>query len=139
DMSDPDNAAQAEDVENILAGLGIKKDDDKRVLEIWNKIDLLDESMRETVERLSSGSHEDARPIPLSAITGEGITELLRVVETRISGELEQVTITLAPEQLSLLDWIYQHASNIRRTDQEDGSVTIVADMTDNAVKILRE
>lgn len=139
DMSDPDNAAQAEDVENILAGLAIKKDDDKRVLEIWNKIDLLDESMRETVERLSSGSHEDARPIPLSAITGEGIAELLRVVETRISGELEQVTMTLAPEQLSLLDWIYQHASNIQRTDQEDGSVTIVADMTDNAVKILRE
>ncbi|RUX39345.1 GTPase HflX, partial [Mesorhizobium sp. M4A.F.Ca.ET.050.02.1.1] len=46
DISDPDTAAQAEDVERILADLGVDASDAKRVIEVWNKIDLLDESNR---------------------------------------------------------------------------------------------
>ncbi|RUW17601.1 GTPase HflX, partial [Mesorhizobium sp. M4B.F.Ca.ET.013.02.1.1] len=46
DISDPDTAAQAEDVERILADLGVDASDAKRVIEVWNKIDLLDEGNR---------------------------------------------------------------------------------------------
>ncbi|RWF42982.1 MAG: GTPase HflX, partial [Mesorhizobium sp.] len=46
DISDPDTAAQAEDVERILADLGVDAGDTKRVIEVWNKIDLLDEGNR---------------------------------------------------------------------------------------------
>ena len=47
DISDPDTAAQAEDVERILADLGVDAGDAKRVIEVWNKIDLLDDGNRE--------------------------------------------------------------------------------------------
>ncbi|TGS82714.1 GTPase HflX, partial [Mesorhizobium sp. M2D.F.Ca.ET.178.01.1.1] len=46
DISDPDTAAQAEDVERILADLGVDADDSKRVIGVWNKIDRLDEGNR---------------------------------------------------------------------------------------------
>ena len=46
DISDPDTAAQAEDVERILADLGVDAADTERVIEVWNKIDQLDEGNR---------------------------------------------------------------------------------------------
>ncbi len=41
DISDPDTAAQAEDVHAIMESLGIERGDTKRIIEVWNKIDLL--------------------------------------------------------------------------------------------------
>ncbi len=139
DISDPDNAAQAEDVESILAGLGIEPQDRKRVVEIWNKIDNLDESGREAAMRLAAAGSEEGRPIPLSAITGEGVDRLLSLIETRIAGSLGSVDVVLSPFELHLLDWIYQHGSNIERENLEDGSVRIKARLTEVARKTLDE
>ncbi|MBR7653324.1 GTPase HflX [Brucella oryzae] len=139
DISDPDNAAQAEDVESILAGLGIEPQDRKRVVEIWNKIDNLDESGREAAMRLAAAGSEEGRPIPLSAITGEGVDRLLSLIETRIAGALGSVDVVLSPFELHLLDWIYQHGSNVERENLEDGSVRIKAQLTEVARKTLDE
>jgi GTP-binding protein HflX len=136
---DPDNAAQAEDVESILAGLGIEPQDRKRVVEIWNKIDNLDESGREAALRLAAAGSEEGRPIPLSAITGEGVDRLLSLIETRIAGSLGAVDVVLSPFELHLLDWIYQHGSNVERENLEDGSVRIKARLTEVARKSLDE
>ncbi|WP_439272869.1 GTPase HflX [Pseudochrobactrum sp. HB0163] len=138
DMSDPDNAAQAEDVEAILAGLGIKKGDE-RVIEVWNKIDRLSASMQDSAENLSSGSHENVRPVPLSALTGQGTKELLALVESRISGAMEKLQVSLRPGQFGLIDWIYRHGSNVRRQDEEDGTVIINADMTAGSAQKFRD
>lgn len=139
DMSDPDNAAQAEDVEAILSGLGIKKGDDKRVIEVWNKIDRLSEPMQDSAENLSSGRHGDAKPVPLSALTGQGTDELLALIESRISGAMEKVQVCLQPEHFSLIDWIYRHGSNVRRQDEEDGTVIIDVDMTASSAQKFRD
>jgi GTP-binding protein HflX len=123
DISDPDTAAQAEDVERILADLGVEVSDTKRVVEVWNKIDRLDDSNR---ERLLQEGREPGKepPIAISAISGEGIPQLLDLIETRISGVLTPVTITLPPEKLGLTDWLYRHATIVGRKDNDDGSVT---------------
>ncbi|MGH6763938.1 MAG: GTPase HflX [Phyllobacterium sp.] len=139
DISDPDTSAQAEDVSAILADLGIERGDRKRIVEVWNKIDLLDESAREAAMRLSAAVSGNDRPIPISAVTGEGVDDLLRIIEARISGKLEHVRVVLSPAELPLLDWIYSHASNVRRTDRDDGSVSIQMDLTANAGRIFRK
>ncbi len=139
DISDPDNAAQAEDVENILAGLGIEEKDEKRILEIWNKVDLLDESAREAVTILAEGVHADIRPLPISAVSGEGVDTLLAEIEKRIAGPLVLVDMTFAPEQMHLLDQLYKQASDIRRTNLEDGKVRIIAKMTESSSVLLYE
>ncbi|MFC4625029.1 GTPase HflX [Daeguia caeni] len=139
DISDPDNAAQAEDVENILASLGIEPHDTNRVIEIWNKIDRLDEAGREAALRLAASGPVEGRPIPLSAMTGEGVDRLLSLIETRISGKLSRVELMLSPFQLHLLDWIYQHGSHVKQDNLEDGSVRIGANLTETARRILDE
>ena len=44
DISHEDADAQSADVETILRELGIDPDDHRRLLEVWNKLDLLDEA-----------------------------------------------------------------------------------------------
>lgn len=139
DISDPDTAAQAEDVHAIMADLGIERGDTKRIIEVWNKIDLLDEPGREAAQRLSSATTGNEHPIPVSAITGEGVDALLAEIENRIAGKLTHVKLTLKPEQMGLIDWIYQHSSNLKRKDQDDGSVVLTMDMTTASHAVLQE
>ncbi len=100
DISDPDTAAQAEDVERILTDLGVDAGDTKRVVEVWNKIDRLDDGNR--VRLLTDGADgKKAPPVAISAVTGEGIDALKAIIETRMSGELETLTVALKPAQLA--------------------------------------
>jgi GTPase len=124
DISDPDTAAQAEDVERILGDLGVDATDDDRIIEVWNKIDRLDEGTRERLLADGAGG-KSTPPVAISAITGEGIDALAAIIEERLSGELEPVTVTLAADQLGLTDWLYRNGDVVARTDNEDGSVSI--------------
>ena len=133
DISDPDTAAQAEDVERILADLGVDASDGRRVVEVWNKVDLLDEDTRQRL--LDEGRAPDkAPPIAISAITGEGTTQLLDLIETRISGALAPATVTLPPDQLAIVDWLYRNAAVKSRKDNDDGSVTLELQATPAAL-----
>lgn len=131
DISDPDTAAQAEDVERILGDLGVDAANADRVVEVWNKIDLLDEGNRERL--LSDSSDAKRPPIAISAVTGEGISSLKALIETRVSGELQSVEITLQPAQLGMVDWLYRNGDVVKRTDNEDGSVSLSLMATESA------
>jgi GTP-binding protein HflX len=133
DISDPDTTAQATDVESILHDLGIETGPSSKVLEVWNKVDLLDP---ETRARLLDENSADGqgRPITISAMTGAGVTDLLSVVEQRLGGKLLTKTVTIAPAQLGQLEWIYGHASVSNRKDNEDGSVTLTAEGPENSI-----
>ncbi|ESX26478.1 GTPase HflX [Mesorhizobium sp. M1148] len=132
DISDPDTAAQAEDVERILADLGVDAGDANRVIEVWNKVDLLDDGNRERL--LADGTDANkAPPIAISAVTGEGIDALKALIETRMSGELEELTVTIEPPQFGLVDWLYRNGDVVSRVDNEDGSATIALKATHTA------
>jgi GTP-binding protein HflX len=132
DIADPDTAAQAEDVERILGDLGVDASDRKRVIEAWNKVDLLDDSNRERL--LVDGAVDRPEPpIAISAVTGEGLDALAAIIEQRVSGELEEVTVTLRPHQLGLVDWLYRNGDVVSREDNEDGSVSISIRATEAA------
>lgn len=129
DISDPDTAAQAEDVERILADLGVDAGDRNRVLEVWNKIDRLEPSDR---ARLLE-ERPDEPPLAISAISGEGVPALLALIEERVSGSLTEVELTLRPDQMGETDWIYRNGQVVGRSDNEDGSVTLTLRATEAA------
>ena len=129
DISDSDTAAQAEDVERILADLGVDATDAKHVIEVWNKIDRLDEGNRARLLEDSPGE-KPSPPVAISAATGEGMDALAALIEERLSGELEPLKVELAPDQMGLMDWIYRNGDVISRSDNEDGSVSIMIKAT---------
>ena len=122
DISDPDTAAHAADVEEVLASLGIDPAEMERVLEVWNKIDLLSEEDR---KRLLRDKVNRTPPVAISAVTGEGIDDLMAIIEERVSGRVVETAFTLPAERLGMIDWIYRHGDVTRREDHEDGSVTL--------------
>ncbi len=123
DMSDPDNPAQAADVMRILSDLGIgEKECQERMIEVWNKIDRLEDEAQEALL-------QKARTMPnaaaLSAVTGEGVGELLDEIAERLSGVMTEATVILTAEKLGILPWLYEHAIVDAREDLEDGSVSL--------------
>ena len=84
DMSHKDFEAQSHDVEKVLSELGITATD-KRLIEVWNKIDRLDSEGRTRLLNLVERQPADRRPVQLSALTGEGIDRLIDAIEARLS------------------------------------------------------
>mgnify|MGYP000988196637 CR=1 FL=1 len=124
DISDPDTVAQAEDVEHILADLGVDASDHERVIEVWNKVDLIDDANR---ARLLAENADPGKgpPIAISAATGEGIPALVEIIEARLAGGLQEVSFDIPPQKLAMVSWLYRNGDVVRRIDNEDGSVTI--------------
>jgi GTP-binding protein HflX len=123
DIADSDTAAQAQDVEQILADLGVDPDDDERVIEVWNKLDLVEPGARERL--LASGPDDGSQPIAISAVKGEGLEALTSAIEARLAGDIINLELRLRPDQLALLDWIYENGDVVAREDREDGGVAL--------------
>ena len=131
DISDPDTAAQAQDVESILRDLDVDAADATRVVEVWNKIDLLDEGNRERL--VEEGRAAQQPPIAVSSITGEGLDALVAMIEARLSGEMDTVRLSVPGSKMGLLDWIYRHGDVTERVDEEDGGVSLTIRTTSAA------
>ncbi|MDY8110365.1 GTPase HflX [Fulvimarina sp. 2208YS6-2-32] len=134
DVADPDTLAQADDVRQILRDLKIDADDSEHVVEIWNKIDLLDASERERIGTLASNMSGINAPHLVSAHTGDGIDALLVDIERRIAGRVAEIDVTLDSGGMSHLSWIYQNASVLERQDLENGSVHLQLQMTQQGI-----
>jgi GTP-binding protein HflX len=123
DISDPDTAAQAADVERILADLGVDATDPLHVIEVWNKIDRLNGDNGELLQDAVGVNR--VPPLAISAVTGEGIPILLDHIEARIAGELERIELTFPPDKLGLTDLVYRRGTVLERHDNDDGSVSM--------------
>jgi len=127
DASDPQNGAQTEDVRAVLADLGVSPDDD-HVIEVFNKIDMLDEPARSALQARLDSTGQGS--VALSALTGEGIDALLAAIETRIAGSLVSRTLTVPANRFSDVSWLYDNAIVRARTDRDNGDVTVKVEMT---------
>lgn len=126
DIVHEDTNAQAEDVANVLHDLGIEIDEDPRVIEVWNKIDLLPEEERQTVmERAATQQPSRAtgqlQPVAVSAVSGQGTDTLLGEIEDKIAENDNILTLHLGFEDGEGLAWLYRHCDVLDRTDGEEG------------------
>lgn len=84
-MAHPDREAQREDVEDVLASLGLAEEGAPPRIEAWNKVDLLSTEER---QRLIEEAKRREDVVPISAVTGEGLDQLRqRMAESLRSGE----------------------------------------------------
>jgi len=84
-MAHPDREAQREDVDDVLASLGLTEEGAPPRIEAWNKVDLLAAQER---ERLIEGAKRRDDVVPISAVTGEGLDALRERLSQRLrSGE----------------------------------------------------
>ncbi len=121
DMAHEDADAQAQDVKSVLADLDIDPDDDHRVIEVWNKIDMLEPDARAGLFNTAARREGDARPIPVSALTGEGMEPLLATISQRLSRERVSLAVDLDPADGGNLSWLYRHSEVMERREDAEG------------------
>ncbi|MBI1407027.1 MAG: GTPase HflX [Caulobacter sp.] len=130
DIASVDSAAQAQDVETVLAEIGVGRDDEDRVLlEVWNKIDLVPEDERPDVE----GAARRAGAMTASAITGEGCEALLNHLALLVD-ETPEIDVTLGVGAGEALAWLYRHGRVTDRHDKGDGEMIIRARLDGQAL-----
>jgi GTP-binding protein HflX len=122
DISHPDTEAQKADVLGVLGGLGIDPDADggEGLVEVLNKTDRLDEAAREL---LGAQSARQPGAIPVSALTGAGVPELLAEIDRRLNAQREVRDFVFAADQGAPVAWLYRHADVLARSETDDGSV----------------
>jgi GTP-binding protein HflX len=102
DVAHADSEAQAEDVASILADLGVTEA--TPMIEVWNKIDLLDPARQ---GELSAAAARRDEVFAISAITGQGLDDLLAAVSERLSPPRFPSELDLPFEAGRLRAWLY--------------------------------
>jgi GTP-binding protein HflX len=123
DISHVDSEAQSQDVEAVLAELGVT-DRANRLTEVLNKVDRLDADQRAVIAREQEAP--DGGPLAVSALTGEGIDRLLAAIEDRLAQGRSLIELTLDPADGQGLHWLYEHAEVMSRSDRDNGLHLIV-------------
>jgi GTP-binding protein HflX len=118
DISHADSEAQARDVEAVLGEIGVANLTD-RMVEAWNKVDLLDADARAALS-LEQETRNTA-PLAISAATGEGIDHLLSTIEDRLARGRSHLELTLEASDGQGLHWLYEHAEVMNRRDEDGG------------------
>ncbi len=94
DIAHPEADDQARDVQAVLSQvLDQTSHTAPAIIEAWNKIDLLDEGRRTARLRRAP----EANAVAVSALTGEGVSDLLAAIDVAGHGPTQAVTLTLDP------------------------------------------
>jgi GTP-binding protein HflX len=122
DISHEDTEAQSEDVERILRDLGVEPHD-PRIIEVWNKVDLLPPDRALALVNLAERGAQGACVV--SAITGEGVDALLERIEEQLSASHAHMGLTLPGTDGEGLSWIYANTQVLGRRDTPEGEVAL--------------
>lgn len=121
DISHPETEEQAGDVGEILESLGVE--DDVPLIEVWNKIDALSEDTRAALRR-TDARREDVQAV--SALSGEGLEDLLSNVEAALAEALDEprheAELVLGHSDGRRRAWLHRQGIVISEDHQDDGT-----------------
>ncbi len=123
DAAHDETDAQKADVLEVLTELGIETDGERAMIEVLNKIDLLEPGARAGL----LASNSKVGPIAMSALTGEGIPDFLGRVEAALSQSETVFRLKLAPSDGEGMAWAYAHGRVNARKDRADGPVLTIS------------
>ncbi len=122
DMANSAHAAQKKQVMQVLAELGVVEADSGLgqipILEVWNKLDLLDAEQRDELMAAASGREDVA---VISAVTGEGVEALMELVGSRLTNQAREVTFTVPLSDGRRIAWLHAHGEVVSEMDVGEG------------------
>ena len=116
DISHPETQAQAADVAAILESLGVGEEVPR--LEVWNKIDRLDAEARAAL--LTQAARREG-VIPLSAVTGTGVPDLVAAIAAVLSEATHLSELHLGFDEGRKRAWLFEKALVEEERQGEDG------------------
>ncbi len=121
DISHAESDAQRDDVIAILSELGIGPVEDAEhhpeMVELWNKVDLLDHDRR---EELSGIAGRNDKVLMISAQTGEGVDAFKAHLSNLIAKGNETRLINLTTENGAALAWLHSRGKVRKQSEKGD-------------------
>jgi len=130
DIASDESQAQAEDVRTVLERLDVDMDE-RRILEVWNKQDLLPAEDRQALDGDARRAHPPA--ILVSAVTGEGLDELLAAIAALVD-EAPPVDVYAPAGEGAAIAWLYRNGRVMERVEGKDGSVRLAVSLSPQAL-----
>lgn len=115
DVSREDYEAQRQDVIDILESLDIDYEQDERIIEIYNKADLLDE---EDFDYYTQKANRLERVCVVSALKGTGTEEFYEQINDILSKRHIEVLFKLPVKDGKALSWLYEKGNVVDRKDK---------------------
>jgi GTP-binding protein HflX len=116
DIANPDTEQQRSDVQMVLKDLDIDIEGDRHVYEVLNKIDMLDEEAR---GRLDVMQRPAAGAVAVSAVSGENLGGLLKLVDGALASREQTIDVAIANSDGASMAWIYRNGEVLERNDGE--------------------
>ncbi len=123
DIAGADSEAQSRDVAAVLAELGVEAKAPERVIEVWNKVDLMPPAQRPP-RVIPAAAGNGPAVVAVSALTGEGLPELLALIEEKVATARRTYEVRLEGAALGQLHRLYEVGEVLDRSDNADGSTT---------------
>jgi GTP-binding protein HflX len=124
DIANPDSDGQKAQVLRILEELGLigegASEPGVRIIEVWNKWDLLDADRKQDLEAVIA-QRSDEIIIPVSALTGEGCAHLLEVTGRLLNSQAKLHEFVLPARAGKQLAWLHAHGEVIGDEDAGEG------------------
>lgn len=114
DATDPLRLEKIEQVEHVLGEIGAKE---LPLIEIFNKIDMLEEP---EAFHWSDDTGKTLR-LGLSAATGQGLDQLAAAISSHISSQIVRTTLYLPPTAGGVRSALYEQGAVIKEVAQDDG------------------
>jgi GTP-binding protein HflX len=128
DIAHEESDAQKADVMKVLHELGVNKDE-RVIVEVLNKIDLLDADVRSAmlVRNRARGGKAVLEQIAISARTGQGTDELLLLLDGLLSHAETVMRLTLDSADGAAVAWAYANGRVLERRDRGKNVHLVVA------------
>ena len=114
----------------MLERLGVDMDE-RRILEVWNKVDLLDAQRR--VETIGDARRAHPPAVPVSAVTGEGTDALLAAVAALVD-EAPPVDVYAPVGEGAAIAWLYRNGRVLERETGDDGALRLEVSLSAQAL-----
>jgi GTP-binding protein HflX len=118
DAAHPESEAQRDDVLAVLAGLTAGPDAGQPLIEVLNKIDGIGTDERAVLAHRAARGNVSA--VMVSALTGEGCSELLACLDDRVAAGKEILDYALSPAEGAAIAWLYRHGEVLERADDDE-------------------
>lgn len=133
DIAHPDSEAQCDDVLSVLTELGIVGGAEEdvapdgaspipRIMEVWNKVDLLSEEDAAAVAERASRNPDT---VLISAFTGEGVEGFILAMRDRLAEDLVRHGLVLNPADGAALAWLHEHGDVLATSSDEAGRTLV--------------
>ena len=116
DISHPETAEQAADVQAIMESLGVSEGTPQ--IEVWNKLDRLDGDARAALQTKAARLDD---VLTISAITGEGLEALTEAITLKLAGTTHVETLTLGYAEGRVRAWLYDKGLVEDEAQTEEG------------------